>query len=76
MAAITTMAKKDGDDYVISGSKMFITNATIGDYLLVLCVTDPKNPKKHERLSTIIVETDRPGYEANKLHGKLSITML
>jgi alkylation response protein AidB-like acyl-CoA dehydrogenase len=73
VAAITTTAKKDGDDYVISGSKMFITNATIGDYLLVLCVTDPKNPKKHERLSTIIVETNRPGYEANKLHGKLSI---
>ena len=40
---------------------------------MVLCVTDPKNPRKHDRLSTIIVETDRPGYEANKLHGKLSI---
>jgi acyl-CoA dehydrogenase len=52
---------------------MFITNATIGDYLLVLCVTDPKNPKKHNSMSTIIVETNRPGYEANKLHGKLSI---
>jgi acyl-CoA dehydrogenase len=73
VAAITTTAVKDGDDYVINGSKMFITNANIGDFLLVLCLTDPKNPKKHERMSTIIVETDRPGYEANKLHGKLSI---
>ena len=52
---------------------MFITNATIGNYLVVLCLTDPKNPKSHNRMSTIIVETDRPGYEANKLLGKLSI---
>jgi acyl-CoA dehydrogenase len=73
VAAITTTAVRDGDEYVINGSKMFITNANIGDFLLVLCLTDPKNPKKHERMSTIIVETDRPGYEANKLHGKLSI---
>jgi alkylation response protein AidB-like acyl-CoA dehydrogenase len=73
VAAITTTAVKDGDDYVINGNKMFITNANLADYLLVLCVTDPKNHRKHDRLSTIIVETDRPGYEANKLHGKLSI---
>ncbi|OPY69832.1 MAG: Acryloyl-CoA reductase (NADH) [Syntrophorhabdaceae bacterium PtaU1.Bin034] len=73
VAAITTTAIKDNGDYVISGNKMFITNANIGNYLVVLCVTDPKNPRKHDRLSTIIVETDRPGYEANKLHRKLSI---
>ena len=73
VAAITTTAVKDGDEYVISGNKMFITNANIGNFLVVLCVTDPKNPKRHDRFSTIIVETDRPGYEASKLHGKLSI---
>ncbi len=73
VAAIATTAIKDGNEYVINGSKMFITNANIGNFLLVLCVTDPQNPRKHDRMSTIIVETDRPGYEANKLHGKLSI---
>jgi acyl-CoA dehydrogenase len=73
VASITTKAVKDGDEYVISGNKMFITNANIGNFLVVVCVTNPENPKKHDRLSTIIVETDRPGYEANKLHGKLSI---
>ena len=73
VAAITTTALKDGTDYVVSGNKMFITNGTLGNFLVVLCVTDPKNPKSHNRMSTIIVETDRPGYEANKLHGKLSI---
>ncbi len=73
VASITTTAVKDGNDYVISGRKMFITNASIGNYLLVLCVTNPEAKRKHDRLSTIIVETNRPGYEANKLHGKLSI---
>jgi alkylation response protein AidB-like acyl-CoA dehydrogenase len=73
VAALTTTAIKDGDDYVISGNKMFISNATSADFLVMVCVTDPANTKKHNRLSTIIVETDRPGYEANKLHGKLSI---
>jgi acyl-CoA dehydrogenase len=73
VASITTTAVRDGDEYVINGNKMFISNANIGNYLVVLCVTDPKNPKKHDRLSTIIVETDRPGYEASRLHGKLSI---
>jgi alkylation response protein AidB-like acyl-CoA dehydrogenase len=52
---------------------MFITNATLADFLIVLCVTNPDASKKHDRLSTIIVETNRPGYEANKLKGKLSI---
>ena len=73
VVAITTTAVKDGDDYVISGNKMFITNGTMADFLLVLCVTNPEAKRKHERLSTIIVETNREGYEANKLHGKLSI---
>jgi len=73
VAAIATTAAKDGADYVINGTKMFITNANIAHYLVVLCLTDPKNPKTHNRMSTIIVETDSPGYEASKLHGKLSI---
>ena len=71
MAATT--AVRDGDEYVINGSKMFITNGTIADYLNVFCLTDPDNPDRHRRHSFFVVETDRPGYEANKLHGKLGI---
>lgn len=71
MAATT--AVRDGDEYVINGSKMFITNGTIANYLNVFCLTDPDNPDRHRRHSFFIVETDRPGYEANKLHGKLGI---
>lgn len=73
VASIATTAIKDGDEYVLNGNKMFITNGSLGDFLVVLAVTNPTNPRKHNRLSTFIVETNRPGYEANKLHGKLSI---
>jgi alkylation response protein AidB-like acyl-CoA dehydrogenase len=73
VVAIATSAVRDGDEYVLNGNKMFITNGSLGDFLVILCNTDPKNPKKHNRLSAFIVETNRPGYEANQLHGKLSL---
>jgi len=73
VVSVTTSARKDNGEYVINGTKIFITNATLADFLIVLCVTNPENPKKHERLSTILVETNRPGYEASAFHGKLSI---
>jgi alkylation response protein AidB-like acyl-CoA dehydrogenase len=73
VAAVSTEAVKEGDEYVINGSKVFITNCKSGDFLVALCVTDPDNPKIHKRFSTIIVETDRPGYEGVPYHGKLSL---
>jgi len=73
VVSVATLARKDNGEYVINGNKIFITNCTVADFLLVLCVTNPDHPKKHERLSTILVETDRPGYEASAFHGKLSI---
>jgi alkylation response protein AidB-like acyl-CoA dehydrogenase len=73
VVSITTAAVKDGDDYILRGSKTFITNATVADFLVVLCVTNPEARKKHERLSTIIVDTKSPGYEASAFHGKLSL---
>lgn len=73
VASIQTEAVKDGDDYIINGSKVFITNCSSADFLIVLCVTDPDNAKVHKRFSTIIVETDRDGYSSNPYHGKLSL---
>jgi alkylation response protein AidB-like acyl-CoA dehydrogenase len=73
VASISTRAEKDGDEYVINGNKIFITNANVADFLIVACVTNPDAPKRHERLSLIIVETWRPGYESTKLKRKLSI---
>jgi len=73
VASISTRAERDGDEYVITGNKIFITNANVADFLIVACVTNPEAPRKHERLSLIIVETSRPGYESIKLKRKLSL---
>lgn len=70
---VNTSAVKDGGEYVINGTKMFITNGSIADYLLVYCLTDPDTKSRDERYSIFIVERDRPGFQANKLKGKLGI---
>ena len=68
-----TSAVKDKDEWVINGSKMFITNGDIAKYMNVFCLTDPGHKDRHQRHSFFIVETDRKGFQANKLHGKLGI---
>ena len=71
--ATTSTALRNGDDFVINGSKMFITNGDRADYLICFLVTDPENSDRHRRHSMIMVETDRQGFEANHLTGKLGI---
>jgi acyl-CoA dehydrogenase len=66
-------AVKDGNEYVINGSKMFITNGTVADLAVVFCNTDPKSGNRYKRHSFIVVETDRPGFEASKIRGKMGI---
>jgi len=70
--AVTT-ALKEENRYVINGSKMFITNGTVADFLLVFCQTDPEHPSRHNRYSFILVPTDTPGYQATKIQGKMGI---
>lgn len=72
IAAIRTRAVKEGGDYVINGTKMFITNGTICDFMCVYCVTDP-DAGQHKRQSIILVESDRPGITRTKIKGKLGI---
>ena len=69
----STTAVKDGDSWVINGSKMFATNGNLADYMLTFCLTDPDNPSRHHRHSFILVPTNTKGYESNKLHGKMGI---
>ncbi len=73
VAGISTRAVKDGNDYIINGSKMFITNGTICDFMVVLCVTNPEAEKRHQRQSLIIVDANTPGITRTKLQGKLGI---
>jgi alkylation response protein AidB-like acyl-CoA dehydrogenase len=72
-AAVTTTAVKHGNEWVINGSKTFITNGTLADYLMVYALTNPENPSRHKRHSFFLVPTDTKGYEASKLRGKLGL---
>jgi acyl-CoA dehydrogenase len=75
VANVKTEAKRDGDNYVLKGGKMFISNGQIADYFLVLARTSPppSPEKKHRGLSVFVVESKSPGFEINKLHGKLGV---
>jgi acyl-CoA dehydrogenase len=73
VTAIQTRADKQGMDYVIRGNKIFISNGTIADYVLVVCMTNPEATSRLDRFSFILVETDREGFEATKMTGKMGI---
>jgi len=71
--SVTTTATRVGDEYVINGNKVMISNGTEAKFLLVFCVTDPEGTAKSKRHSILLVETDRPGYKADKIHGKMGL---
>jgi len=60
VAGIKTRAVRDGNDWVINGSKTYITNAATADWLCLLAVTDPD--AGYGGFSQIVVPTDRPGF--------------
>jgi len=72
-AAASTRAVLDGNEYVINGSKVMIGNGSVANFMLVFCLTDPQEKSRSRRHSIFIVETDRPGYEADQMHGKMGI---
>ena len=71
VAQIKTAARKDGDDYVINGSKMWITNSTQSDYLCLLANTS--DGPKHKNKSLIIVPSDSPGISFSERLDKLGM---
>ncbi|MER6215958.1 acyl-CoA dehydrogenase family protein [Streptomyces sp. NPDC001674] len=71
-AALTTRAVRDGDAYVITGSKMFITNGTWADLVLLFARTDPADPG-HRGISAFLVPADTPGLTRREVHGKLGL---
>jgi alkylation response protein AidB-like acyl-CoA dehydrogenase len=73
VASAKTRAVRDGNDYVINGSKMFITNGTICDFMVVFCETNPDAEVRHKRHSMILVEADRKGITKSKIYGKMGI---
>jgi alkylation response protein AidB-like acyl-CoA dehydrogenase len=65
MGAMRTTAKRDGAEYIINGSKMWITNANVADVVIVYCKTDKE--AKHKGVSAFLVDTTTPGFEANRV---------
>src|SRR6188472_3824894 len=64
-----TTAVRDGDEWVINGTKNWITNLGVADFYVVFAVTD----RDSRRLSAFVVEADRPGFSVGKLEHKLGI---
>ncbi|MGE4233703.1 MAG: acyl-CoA dehydrogenase family protein [Bacteriovoracia bacterium] len=64
VAGIKTQAKKVGNEYVINGSKMWITNASVASWYFVLAYTDPS--QKHKGMSGFIVDAKSPGIQVGK----------
>jgi acyl-CoA dehydrogenase len=72
VAGYKTRAVKDGNDYIINGSKIFITNGSACDFMVAQCITNPEE-KKHNSFSLIIVPADAKGISRNKIKGKMGI---
>ncbi|MFD9572305.1 acyl-CoA dehydrogenase family protein [Streptomyces sp. NPDC059982] len=70
-AALTTRAVREGDAYVISGSKMFITNGTWADVVLLFARTGGE--PGHRGISAFLVPADTPGLTRREVHGKLGL---
>ena len=68
-----TTAVKQGNEWIINGSKEFITNAPIADYFIILCQTDPNADPSYRGQSIFLAEKGMPGLETTKLHGKMGI---
>jgi len=73
VASVRTRAERVGDEYIINGSKMFITNGSICDYIIALCVTNPDAEKRTQRHSLIIVDANQEGVSRTKIRGKMGI---
>ena len=76
ITSLSTTAVKQGDEFVLNGSKTFITNGPICDFLVVLCQTAPDAVPSHEGQSVFIVEKGTPGFAATDVGEKMGNKMV
>ena len=69
--AIRTTATRDGDDYLLNGNKLFVTNGDRGDVYLAMTKTDPSANPRHRGISAFLVERDTPGFSMARTIDKL-----
>ena len=70
-AAMRTEARREGDEYLLNGSKRFITNAGVAGLYTVFAKTDPDGG--HAGISCFVVEADAPGFEVGRIEPKMGI---
>ncbi len=68
-AGMKTTAVKDGEEWVINGTKNWISNLGVADFYICFAVTD----RESRRITAFVVEADRPGFSVGKLEHKLGI---
>ncbi len=66
-----TIATKDGDDYILNGTKIFNTNGPLADYTVIYCLTDPSIGTKS--MAAFVVEKGMPGFHVGKIENKMGI---
>ncbi|MBM4385571.1 MAG: acyl-CoA dehydrogenase family protein [Deltaproteobacteria bacterium] len=71
LAAVQTLALRQGDHYVLNGSKTFISNGQNCDLVIVVAKTDPT--RRHDGISLILVETDTPGFRRGRNLEKIGL---
>jgi len=74
LQGIRTSAVEDGDDYVINGSKTFITNGWLADVCIVVAITDRDARSKAHGITLFVVDCDTPGFKKGKKLKKLGLT--
>jgi acyl-CoA dehydrogenase len=73
LASIRTTALRDGDDYIINGSKTFISNGQLADLVVLVVKTDPDATPPRKGISLIVVEAGTPGFERGRNLAKLGL---
>jgi acyl-CoA dehydrogenase len=73
LAAVRTTARRDGDSYVINGSKIFISNGQLADLVIVVAKTDPNANPPHRGISLLLVEGNAPGFIRGRKLDKLGL---
>ena len=73
LAGIQTRAVRDGDSYVVNGSKTFISIGQLGDLFIVVVKTDPNATPPHAGISLLLVEADTPGFVRGRKLEKLGL---
>lgn len=75
VVGMRSYAKRDGDDWILNGEKMWISLGDVADHFLFFCWTDQEKQKvrDHTGISCFIVERSMPGFSSGTIHGKLGI---